>query len=193
MNKGLGALPRFQVQDVEVCENGDVLLNGRLDGGSLSDGPRWFWLWLTDDRAVKPTVEERGDSLVVRLSAEENPGQINAGDSYPCHDAYWDLHQIRMIMKGEWHLQQFVPRDATLFELHGVTGWGPVEAGVPEGAEVKDVLPGGWDHEHCEICGAKIGRGGIASGYVDPEGHWLCPTCHDRWAQEQDLGFVRGP
>ena len=38
----------------------------------------------------------------------------------------------------------------------------------------------GWDHDHCEMCGAKFGRtkGDLRYGYVTSDDyHWVCETC----------------
>jgi hypothetical protein len=52
------------------------------------------------------------------------------------------------------------------------------------------VRDGGWDHEHCELCEAHIGGSGDPHGFVDPEEHWLCRTCHERYAVPRDLSFL---
>ena len=58
------------------------------------------------------------------------------------------------------------------------------------GAEDLGVKEGGWDHEHCELCRARIGDAQNPDGYVDPEEHWLCLACHERYATTRDLSFV---
>jgi hypothetical protein len=39
----------------------------------------------------------------------------------------------------------------------------------------------GWDHDHCEFCGAKFSDrpGDLKSGYVTgDEYHWICAACY---------------
>jgi hypothetical protein len=39
----------------------------------------------------------------------------------------------------------------------------------------------GWDHDHCEFCGAKFSHrpGDLTSGYVTRDGyHWICSPCY---------------
>jgi hypothetical protein len=54
----------------------------------------------------------------------------------------------------------------------------------------------GWDHDHCEFCGAKFsGRGGVdtlSHGYAtEDEYRWICPQCFNdfrgrfRWRTEE--------
>ena len=38
----------------------------------------------------------------------------------------------------------------------------------------------GWEHDHCEFCGAKFSESGadLSEGYVtDDNYHWICATC----------------
>ncbi len=57
-------------------------------------------------------------------------------------------------------------------------------------AEDKNVVPGGWDHEHCCLCGATISARGdnLRSGSTD--GHdWACETWYaERIAPHHDEG-----
>ena len=53
---------------------------------------------------------------------------------------------------------------------------------LPDGTERTELVPGGWDHEHCDICRARITDGmsywpnaDAAAGHVD-----LCEVCYPR-------------
>lgn len=38
----------------------------------------------------------------------------------------------------------------------------------------------GWDHDHCEFCGRKLGwdEDSVREGYCTSDGyHWVCPEC----------------
>ena len=42
-----------------------------------------------------------------------------------------------------------------------------------------------WDHEHCELCGEKIGWGGLPGGYAAADEYrWLCPVCWEVFRAE---------
>jgi hypothetical protein len=45
-----------------------------------------------------------------------------------------------------------------------------------------NVVPDGWDHEHCELCWAKISRlpADSAEGYSDGD-RWMCVECFNRY------------
>jgi len=49
---------------------------------------------------------------------------------------------------------------------------------VPEG-----LVSGGWDHEHCELCGGHIDPGQV--GYLDRGGNWACGTCYQQYIHPQ--------
>jgi len=49
----------------------------------------------------------------------------------------------------------------------------------------------GWDHDHCEFCGAKFsGReGDLGWGYATPDGyHWVCAGCYGDFRAEYRWG-----
>ena len=73
-----------------------------------------------------------------------------------------------MILRGDWQEQVFTAADAMHFDLGGLRGWNRADHEIPEGAVETGVEPGGWDHEHCEICRAVIGARGSPVRYVDP-------------------------
>jgi len=45
----------------------------------------------------------------------------------------------------------------------------------------------GWDHDHCEFCGAKLSLApdGIREGYCTEDGyHWVCEDCFQDFKEE---------
>ena len=192
MTTGLEVLPRFRVATVSTLESGDVLAWGELEGWDPANGPKWLWLWLSDEQVVTPMVVDEGQDVALQIAAEDIRAPVRAGASLPWLHSYWQAYHVAMIRNGEWQSRAFVARDALHFELGGAHGWNPVEGGLPEGAVSKGVEPGGWDHEHCEICNARIGHKGSERGYVDSDDHWLCPDCYKRWAEPRDYGFLVG-
>ena len=116
--------------------------------------------------------------------------ELEASTSYPWIDGYWQAYQVAMILAGRWEQREFHAQPARYFRLAGVTGWQPADAPLIDGAEDLGIRPAAWDHEHCELCNAHIGRNGEATGYVDPDDHWLCTGCYKRYAVNHDLSFV---
>jgi hypothetical protein len=45
----------------------------------------------------------------------------------------------------------------------------------------------GWDHDHCEFCGAKLSEhpGDLNFGYVSTDDyHWVCENCFNDFREE---------
>ena len=76
---------------------------------------------------------------------------------------WWTLGQLEIVQDGRrvWRKVEFEPRDAILFERNGGRMWRAARAGEPLGEGT--LVVGGWDHEHCCLCGEKdLGaRGGF--------------------------------
>lgn len=194
MPGGLDILPVLHVRGVELQKDGALLVRGFLEGWTGPEEGLWFWLWTTDDNAITPEVKkyEPNGEVVVRISSEDSQPEISVDSELPWLRAYWQANHVKMIRRGEWKRRKFVASDAQHFELDGAHGWGRLQDGFPDGATPTHMEPAGWDHEHCEICRARIGDRGVEHGYVDPEDHWLCPSCYKRWAKPRDLGFLVG-
>ena len=63
----------------------------------------------------------------------------------------------------------------------------PSSPHAPAGGEV---VPGGWDYEHCEIYSEKIGVGGEPEGYFSPPSSWICVSCYENFVVTRSLAFV---
>lgn len=60
----------------------------------------------------------------------------------------------------------------------------------PEAPRGEEVVAGGWDHEHCEICQKKIGCGGDSFGYLNPPDAWVCEKCYTSFVASRSLAFI---
>jgi hypothetical protein len=74
-----------------------------------------------------------------------------------------------------WQKARFVPLDAEQYRRS------------PSGeliTEMPEVIPAGWDHEHCMLCMTKIAQlpGCQREGYSNDGGSlWLCVACYERY------------
>ena len=181
----LDDLPHFTIdhifskrEDVEGCLTGHFsdMRGVRNDQG---------WLYRSERPSVVGTLKPmpKGAGQVVRfLSPDpEFVGELRDGESYPWVDIYWQAYHVTMVLAGRWEPRTFVATPARYFRLNGVTGWQQEDRGAREG---------GWDHEHCELCNAHIGGPGDPHAFVDPEDHWLCRSCYDRYAVPRDLSVL---
>jgi hypothetical protein len=93
-----------------------------------------------------------------------------------------------------WTRMQFVAPDAFV-EPSETPGWRKWRIATPDDNERADgeIVPGGWDHEHCELCWQRIGSGGDRERYTGAN-QWVCVRCYKRYIAPRDLRFVvEGP
>ena len=190
----LSGLPQFTIEEIRHTPGDpEVVLVGRL---SHLRGVRnqAAWLYRSKGPSLIGTIAQiptlTHDSVEYRTSDTALAPELRVGAVYPWIDYYWQSYHVAMVLAGRWEHRTFTPEAAHYFRLGGVTGWQPVGAKLPEGAEDLGVREGAWDHEHCELCRARIGDLENRDGYVDPEKHWLCRACHDRYAITRDISFV---
>ena len=190
----LDGLPQFAVDEIRYGPNsGDPVIIGRFshlrgvrnDGGYLyrRPGPS-----IVGRLSHVPTVADEPVEFCtpdLELAPEIRPGSV-----YPWIDEYWHAYHIDMILEGKWKRRTFVSTPAHYFRLGGATGWQPAGDPLPEGAEDLGVREGAWDHEHCELCSARLGPADEPSGFVDPANRWLCTACYDRYAVPHDVSFA---
>lgn len=188
----LEVMPHLTVEAIQ--ENGShVVVTGTIR--KFNRTPHGLsHVWVSTRDAVVGVLEKPegpDDRVKFQVASSDFDERVEIGAILPWMSGYWNRHHVRMILEGRWREREFEPRDAIHFRLGGSRGWGPVEGGIPEGAEKLDVVAGGWDHEHCEICMEKIGAYGQAGGYVDEEDHWICSECYRRYAAPRSLEFLR--
>ena len=190
----LSGLPQFTVDEIRhEASTADALITGRFShlkgvrnhGGYLyrRPGPS-----IVGRLSCVPT--EASETVEFWTSDLEFAPELQPGSVYPWIDHYWQAYHIDMILAGHWEPQTFISTPAHYFRLGGATGWQPAGDPLPEGAEDLGVREGGWDHEHCELCSARIGPAGDPSGFVDPDNHWLCTACYERYAVPRDVSFA---
>ena len=190
----LSGLPQFTIEEIRVAVGDpEVVLVGRL---SHLRGVRneTAWLYRSARDSMIGTVSEipatSEHQVEYRTSDVGLAPELRVGAVYPWIDGYWQAYQVAMILAGNWEPRIFSSAPARYFRLGGVTGWQPADAPLMEGAEDLGIREAAWDHEHCELCGNRIDGTASAHAFVDPEDHWLCATCHERYAVARDVAFV---
>ena len=189
----LADFPQFSVDAVQE-RDGEVRLSGRLSHLRGVRAGR-SWLYAGVDASIIGDLEALDHKTGIAVFTTSDWAlrkPVVAGVSFPWVDGYWQAYQIAMIVEPghPWAHSVFVPGPARHFTLGNVHGWQPADAPLPDGATDLGVRPGDWDHEHCEICKETISTGGAAAGFRDPDDHWLCQSCHARYAVPHDLSFV---
>jgi hypothetical protein len=123
--------------------------------------------------------------------APDDPAErpaLRAGESYPYVDGYYgERAELVLDPARTWRQAEFRPTDAIRVPDAGGGMWVRPAGATPQGGEL---LPGGWDHEHCSICWERIGGGGQAAGFVSGEDDWVCGECYRQFVAPRSLAFV---
>ena len=107
-------------------------------------------------------------------------GECGSGGKLLDHLPRMDLQELK---SRQWQPTDWKPKDAYISRKSGR----PVWTSEPSLDEVREVVPGGWDHDHCDICWWKLDASGDpdrSNGFSDGSYGWLCRKCHDslvRW------------
>ena len=192
----LADLPQFTVLEIRPGPpDGDTEIVGRLSHlrGVHNDGG---WLYRPSGPSIVGGLDAvprlTGVPLVFTTPDAALAPELAVGVTYPWLDAYWQAYHLDMILAGPdaYERRTFAAEPAHYFRQAGVTGWQPLGGALPDGAEDLGVRSAAWDHEHCELCRAVIGTGGVTDGYVDEADRWLCPDCFARYAARRDVSFA---
>ncbi len=132
--------------------------------------------------------------LAARTSSftPEHPSELSAlrpKEPYPFMDGYWGACAELVLDEARcWRRTVFQPTDMILYPGPGGTSMGTQSS--PESPQGGQVVPGGWDHEHCEICNKKIGHGGEREGYFSLPDAWVCQECYNNFVVPRSLAFA---
>ncbi|MEZ5962501.1 MAG: hypothetical protein R3F56_01525 [Planctomycetota bacterium] len=105
------------------------------------------------------------DAATFESDEEVSPG-VAVGD-VAVFRPWWTPDQLELAQDRAraWTPRQFAPRDALLFYRDGTAS----------------TVPGGWDHEHCELCRGKIDTGTVGAYCDSDTDDWLCGPCYDAY------------
>jgi hypothetical protein len=153
------------------------------------------WLYAGDaDSLIGDLVDLDESSRQARFIAPfwSPTSPIQVGSVAPWLDSYWQAYHLTMILDSQvvWKRVQFIPSPAQHFRQGDVYGWTKSGSKLADDTIPTYIDEMGWDHEHCELCQSRIGRGGDTHGYVDRGDRWLCERCYQDYAEPRDLGFV---
>ena len=190
----LADLNAFTIERIEQRDDRS-LLHGRfrLPGQpSPGDGMNLF-LGLDEDDVTGELEQldpDGGTGVLAAWTSYLHPTVV-AGASFPTYDDSW-YTRVRLVLDARvtWTRKPFVAPDA--FEQdtgNGGRSWRAVEPGDEARTDGR-IVPGGWDHEECELCWKRIGPGGDPDAWVTDEGRWVCVPCHVQYVEPRDLRFL---
>jgi hypothetical protein len=180
-------LPRFQILAIltDRCPGrfdpsswvGENWITGLYLGGG-----RFLWGRFRDVDAAARTCSFSPEHLA-ELS------MLRPTESYPFMDGYWgERAELVLDESRSWQRAVFEASDMVLFPGPGGTSMGARSS--PDEPAGGKVTPGGWDHEHCEICNTKIGCGGEPEGFFSPPDAWVCQECYNSFVVPRSLAFA---
>jgi hypothetical protein len=189
----LSDLPKMMVDRIDRTADG-TKVHGRFDrlAGVRENGyfrlARCSYVWAS-------LRFNESDPGAVEFTDDRDPAvsKLLVGERYTWLDDYWNAPLVEAIADETtaWRPMTFRTTDAQWFHQGDVTGWQPIGQPLPTGAAALETQPGGWDHEHCDLCGRRIDV--EASMYfTDPEDHRLCSQCYEKYGRRHDVSFQVG-
>jgi hypothetical protein len=174
MTLSLYQLPHFTVIQVST-DNGLSFVGAVTTLSGVGEGYAYLYV---DDSWIEGRLSQLDVhtlSAVFHPSNPDDAARFGVGNSYPCLDGYWgQLARLVFDQSKQWKRTQFEPADSTRFFENGR----------------REVVPGGWDHEHCAICSEKISVATQAYGYRDEQDTWVCEHCYQHYVVPRSLAFV---
>lgn len=192
-------------------------LNGEFDRTIERRGEiNWFWL-LIGERATVCVQWEHFDEgrRAATIVADEKERPDIAGKTLYYLSPAWEAYHVWMVLDEEWGWQRvlfqsvdavaetFEANDVSIVDGREVKTWtkliradkhtgteryAPELADGPTSGAAPRLMPGGWDHEHCQLCRAHIDDGDF--GYRDRDDLWTCESCYEKYVKTHDLSFV---
>ncbi|HEX4006562.1 MAG TPA: hypothetical protein VHX60_10335 [Acidobacteriaceae bacterium] len=205
-------LPQFTVTSVEGGEPGaDGFIEWRLRGqlnqleGVTLDG--WSFLLLPGKESLtgdfgQPQGPHHETSFCALTKTDQNRPEAE-GLSLACLGPYHRPHHVLMVEDGPeaWVERVFAASDAVAEKFVGTDGQayrklsmagsaaGPGDDPSAKSEAMAWIVPGGWDHEHCEICNV----------HIDPEDRYfhhaewrafLCVSCYEKYVVLGNIEFA---
>ena len=131
--------------------------------------------------------------MLVTNARDPDIAKSVVGKRYTWFHDYWQTPFVEAIADPatKWQRFTFQATDAQYFRMGNTIGWQQVGGKLPDGAAPLEVKSGGWDHEHCDLCSDHIDANNPI-GYTDPDGHFLCSECYDKYGATHDVSFQLG-
>jgi hypothetical protein len=191
-------------------------LDGKFDRTIERIDTHWFWLLFGENDCLCVTMQTLDkESGAAILTCDEKDEPRVTGRTLAYLSPYWQAYHVWMVLDPAWgwekkrfHGADAVAQDYEANEIavvggHDVRVWTKLEhtegrggtsrhypasdQSLPPSSE-RRLVPGGWDHEHCDLCRTHIDAGEF--GYCDPGGRWMCEKCYERYVLQRDLAFV---
>jgi hypothetical protein len=191
-------------------------IDGRLDGSVENIDQHWFWLLIRDNDCVCANLKSLDrETKIATVTCDEVGKPIVAGQTLFYLSPYWQAFNVWMVLNPNWGwkrtqfeavdaiAQDYQAEDVSIVRGREVRIWTKLERADKTGHESRHypaydqnappnltlrTIPGGWGHEHCDLCKSHINGGDF--GYRDPGARWMCQKCYQAYVVPRDLSFV---
>jgi len=191
-------------------------LDGTFDQDIDQIDPQWFWLLLSENECLCATLQSLDkETLTAVLTCDVRDEPSVLGQTLFYLSPRWQAYHVWMVLDPAWGwvkkrfqganavAEDYDTGETSVVDGRDVRVWTKLELiggregasrhypardqTLPPSSEPRQV-PGGWGHEHCDLCKTHIDAGAL--GYCDPGGRWMCEKCYERYVMQRDLAFV---
>src|ERR1700722_1812189 len=191
----LAEFGQFTIRQVAQHADHAVVSGEITKPGRFSCGQQIMMFVRLYDELFAIVIELNPDArtAALRVNSKTLHPALISGATLPICDSNW-MGKLHLVLDSAicWTRVEYIARDS--FSQPSESGARMWRLAIPTDKERTDgeIVPGGWDHEHCEICWQKIGSGGDREGYVTGAEEWVCVACYFNFIEPRDLRFVMG-
>ncbi|HEV2296946.1 MAG TPA: hypothetical protein VGR72_00330 [Candidatus Acidoferrales bacterium] len=187
--KTLADLPHFTITSISYVGSSARLAGvfDHLHGVAEGRG----WLFARNAESMIGDLKELTKEQKTAVFIAAYPNRWAAvGVRVPYVDGYWDASDIEMVLDENhgWRRLTFDAQDALMSRYEGGRMLRKASDVSADENTPGQIIPGGWDHEHCKLCWKHIDPQQIA--YVDTDRNWLCEACYEDYIVRHDLSFI---
>jgi hypothetical protein len=112
------------------------------------------------------------------------------------HGSVWDHSHVRERIADArvvtWQKARWQARPALVGKIYRTSR---PYTGQPFDSKDYDLVPGGWNHDHCDICWWTLSaseKEECGTGYTDGLGNWLCTECFQQFIEREANQLPQG-
>ena len=182
MNSAFSTLPQFEISQFEITDTvarcSGVIKN--IATLSNAESGERVTICVNQNKFIWGRLSEinlQSFQTTVDVSFVVSREYLEICRVYPFLSGYWgDMAELVFDNSIIWKRVKFKPHDSTRYH--------------PDGRV--EIVKGGWDHEHCQICKQTIStyENDDHYGYANQDDNWLCDSCYHKYVLKKSLDFI---